>query len=193
MPKSSTQISRSGRWCFSIAFSSCRRRRSRQDTPPAGSKLILSCRQDHPIEASANFCLWSTAEGSSHYLNCSCCGHFVNLLPKCTSRFPFWGKHLRCTSGLNLAAHLGQVLALLELSVRNNTHHVSHLKVFSIVFLGVYKLLKFSKFPPPVVLSARPWWLKTSFGGKKYFAPTLTVLFWLSWNHSAILWYWSLP
>ena len=103
-----------------------------------------------------DFCLWSTAEGSSHYLNCSCCGHFVNLLPKCTSRFPFWGKHLRCTSGLNLAAHLGQVLALLELSVRNNTHHVSHLKVFSIVFLGVYKLLKFSKFPPPVVLSARP-------------------------------------
>ena len=46
------------------------------------------------------FCLWPTAEGPSNYLSCSCSRHFINLL-------------LGCTSGLNLAADLGPVLALL--------------------------------------------------------------------------------
>ena len=45
------------------------------------------------------FCLRPTAEGPSNYASCS--GHFVNLL-------------LGCTSGLNLAADLGPVLALFK-------------------------------------------------------------------------------
>ena len=46
-----------------------------------------------------NYCLRPTAEGHCNYLSCSCSGHFVNLL-------------LERTSGLNLAADLGPVLAL---------------------------------------------------------------------------------
>ena len=44
----------------------------------------------------------STVEGpSNYYLSCFCSGHLVNLL-------------LGCTSGLNLAADLGPVLALFK-------------------------------------------------------------------------------
>ena len=45
------------------------------------------------------FCLGPTAKGPNNYLSCSCSVHFVNLL-------------LWYTSGLNLAADLGPVLAL---------------------------------------------------------------------------------
>ena len=52
-----------------------------------------------------NFCLRPKAdEEPSNYLSCSCSGHFVNLLPG-------------YTSGLNLAADLGPVQALLDLLV----------------------------------------------------------------------------
>jgi hypothetical protein len=43
-PKCWTPISRSGKWCFSTASSSFRRRLSRQDTPPAGNRLTPWCR-----------------------------------------------------------------------------------------------------------------------------------------------------
>ena len=57
---------------------------------------------DKPI-LPLSFCLRPTAKGPGNNLNCyfSCSGHFVNLL-------------LGCTSGLNLAADLGPVLALFK-------------------------------------------------------------------------------
>ena len=49
-------------------------------------------------KVASHIALQPTAEGPSNYFSCSCSGHFVNLF-------------LGCTSGLNLAADLGPVLA----------------------------------------------------------------------------------
>ena len=67
-----------------------------------------------------NFCLWPTAEVPCNYLSCSCSsGHFVNLL-------------LGCTSGLNLAADLGPVPALLNYKMTKR----EYLKSMCTFFIG---------------------------------------------------------